>query len=120
MQLRSVWSNACNAHGSRRIGLGITGLADTLVMLGLDYASNQARTTAADALRLICHTAYRASRHRIAACSSASRTDERLPSALGIMIGRPPRKNGSRGIRGAKIDTNDGHARILAALPRHQ
>jgi hypothetical protein len=90
MQLRSVWSNACNAHGSRRIGLGITGLADTLVMLGLDYASNQARTTAADALRLICHTAYRASRHRIAACSSASRADERLSESCGPWYRKEP------------------------------
>jgi ribonucleoside-diphosphate reductase alpha chain len=50
-----------NARGSRRIGLGITGLADALVMVGLDYGSDEARTIAADVMRLICHTAYRAS-----------------------------------------------------------
>src|SRR3974390_2285489 len=50
-----------NARGSRRIGLGITGLADALVMLGRDYGSEQARATAADVVRVICHSAYRAS-----------------------------------------------------------
>jgi ribonucleoside-diphosphate reductase alpha chain len=50
-----------SARGSRRIGLGITGLADALVMLGLDYGSREARATAADVMRLICHTAYRTS-----------------------------------------------------------
>jgi ribonucleoside-diphosphate reductase alpha chain len=49
------------ARGSRRIGLGITGLADALVMLGLHYASDRALTAAADLMRLICHGAYRAS-----------------------------------------------------------
>jgi ribonucleoside-diphosphate reductase alpha chain len=49
------------ARGSRRIGLGITGLADALVMLGLDYDSERARTTAADVMHVICHSAYRAS-----------------------------------------------------------
>jgi ribonucleoside-diphosphate reductase alpha chain len=49
------------AQGSRRIGLGITGLADALVMLGLHYASDRALTAAADLMRLICHSAYRAS-----------------------------------------------------------
>ena len=50
-----------SAHGSRRIGLGITGLADALVMLGLRYGSNQSLAVATDLMRLICHTAYRAS-----------------------------------------------------------
>lgn len=49
------------ARGSRRIGLGITGLADSLIMLGLHYASRRARTAAVTALRTICHAAYRAS-----------------------------------------------------------
>jgi ribonucleoside-diphosphate reductase alpha chain len=49
------------ACGSRRIGLGITGLADALVMLGLTYGSERSLTTAAELMRLICHTAYRAS-----------------------------------------------------------
>ena len=52
---------ADNAHGTRRIGLGITGLADALVMLGLTYGSDRSLAVAADLMRQICHTAYRAS-----------------------------------------------------------
>jgi ribonucleoside-diphosphate reductase alpha chain len=52
---------AKNARGSRRVGLGITGLADALVMLGLRYGSEQSITLAADVMRSICHAAYRAS-----------------------------------------------------------
>lgn len=50
-----------SARGSRRIGLGITGLADALVMLGLSYGSNRSLAVAADIMRLICHAAYRTS-----------------------------------------------------------
>ena len=50
-----------NAHGTRRIGLGITGLADAFVMLGLTYGSDRSLAVAADLMRQICHTAYRAS-----------------------------------------------------------
>lgn len=49
------------AQGTRRIGLGITGLADALILLGYHYADAQARVIAAEAMRLICHTAYQAS-----------------------------------------------------------
>ena len=50
-----------NALGTRRIGLGITGLADALVMLGLRYGSDASLALASDTMRLICHSAYRAS-----------------------------------------------------------
>ena len=50
-----------NARGSRRIGLGITGLADALVMMGLTYGEERARSLAQDLMHSICHTAYRAS-----------------------------------------------------------
>ena len=50
-----------NAHRSRRIGLGITGLADALVMLGLTYGSDRSISLAADIMRCICYAAYRAS-----------------------------------------------------------
>jgi ribonucleoside-diphosphate reductase alpha chain len=50
-----------SARGSRRIGLGITGLADALVMLGLHYESSGAVAWAADVMQRICHGAYRAS-----------------------------------------------------------
>ena len=49
------------ARGSRRIGLGITGLADALVMLGLTYGEERALSLARDLMRSICHAAYRAS-----------------------------------------------------------
>jgi ribonucleoside-diphosphate reductase alpha chain len=49
------------ARGTRRIGLGITGLADVLVMLGLSYGSDASLQLAADVMRRICHAAYRAS-----------------------------------------------------------
>jgi ribonucleoside-diphosphate reductase alpha chain len=49
------------AHGTRRIGLGLTGLADTLILLGLHYAEPPARELAARAMQTICHAAYRAS-----------------------------------------------------------
>ena len=50
-----------NAHGSRRIGLGITGLADAMVMLGLTYGSDVSLSAASNIMRSICHAAYRAS-----------------------------------------------------------
>ena len=50
-----------NARGSRRIGLGVTGLADALVMLGLRYGSEPSLAVATEVMRLICHAAYRAS-----------------------------------------------------------
>jgi len=49
------------AHASRRIGLGITGLADALMMLGIDYDSDRGRMMAADVMRSMCHAAYRTS-----------------------------------------------------------
>ncbi|MDJ0806140.1 MAG: adenosylcobalamin-dependent ribonucleoside-diphosphate reductase [Gammaproteobacteria bacterium] len=49
------------AQGSRRIGLGITGLADALLMLQLDYRSEAALRLAREVLQAICHTAYRTS-----------------------------------------------------------
>lgn len=52
---------AQQARGTRRIGLGITGLADALIMLGLHYGEAPARTLAAKAMATVCHAAYGAS-----------------------------------------------------------
>ncbi|MDH3310168.1 MAG: adenosylcobalamin-dependent ribonucleoside-diphosphate reductase [Gammaproteobacteria bacterium] len=52
---------AAQARGTRRIGLGLTGLADTLIMLGLHYAEKPARELAARVMQAICHSAYRTS-----------------------------------------------------------
>jgi ribonucleoside-diphosphate reductase alpha chain len=49
------------ALATRRIGLGITGLADALVMLGLRYDSEAAREYAAQMLRTVMESAYSAS-----------------------------------------------------------
>jgi len=52
---------ASEARRTRRIGLGLTGLADALVMLGLGYDSDAGRAAAASAMRTICEAAYTAS-----------------------------------------------------------
>ncbi|MDT8991877.1 adenosylcobalamin-dependent ribonucleoside-diphosphate reductase [Curvibacter sp. APW13] len=49
------------ARSKRRIGLGFTGLGDTLVMLGLPYNTQQARDFASHISRLMRDTAYAAS-----------------------------------------------------------
>jgi ribonucleoside-diphosphate reductase alpha chain len=49
------------ARGARRIGLGLTGLADAFIMLGLHYGEPPARELAARIMRTICHSAYGAS-----------------------------------------------------------
>lgn len=54
-------AQAEQARGSRRIGLGITGLADMLMMLGLHYADEAARKLAAQVMQQICVNAYRES-----------------------------------------------------------
>lgn len=54
-------AQARTERATRRLGLGITGLADTLIMLGLHYDSDRAREQAAHIMRTICHAAYRQS-----------------------------------------------------------
>lgn len=54
-------SQAREARSSRRIGLGVTGLADALIMLGRDYDSDAGRDTARLALQRIRDSAYRTS-----------------------------------------------------------
>jgi ribonucleoside-diphosphate reductase alpha chain len=49
------------AMQSRRIGLGITGLGSALIMLGLRYGDEASLQIATKIMRLISHTAYRAS-----------------------------------------------------------
>jgi ribonucleoside-diphosphate reductase alpha chain len=49
------------ARSTRRIGLGITGLADALIMLGLHYDSEAARSVARETLERVRNAAYRAS-----------------------------------------------------------
>ncbi|SDY53069.1 adenosylcobalamin-dependent ribonucleoside-diphosphate reductase [Nitrosomonas sp. Nm58] len=54
-------NQAAQARCSRRIGLGITGLADTLMMLNIRYGSKASLQAAQSVMQAICHTAYRTS-----------------------------------------------------------
>ncbi len=49
------------ARGARRVGLGLTGLGDALIMLGRSYGSDAALALAGEVMQTICHSAYRAS-----------------------------------------------------------
>ena len=49
------------ARASRRIGLGITGLADAFAMLGVRYGSRVSIDIADRIMQTICHAAYRTS-----------------------------------------------------------
>ncbi|MEM7269813.1 MAG: adenosylcobalamin-dependent ribonucleoside-diphosphate reductase [Pseudomonadota bacterium] len=49
------------AKAKRRIGLGVTGLADALMMVGLRYGSDEAAEATGQLLKLINRAAYRAS-----------------------------------------------------------
>lgn len=51
------------AQAKRRIGLGVTGLADALVMCGLRYGADEAAAQAEHWLEVIARAAYRASAH---------------------------------------------------------
>lgn len=52
---------AAAARATRRLGLGITGLADALIMLGLRYGSPESLRCADEIMARICHAAYRTS-----------------------------------------------------------
>lgn len=54
-------AQAREACFKRRIGLGVTGLADALVLLGLRYDSDAARQWAAQTMQTVRDAAYRAS-----------------------------------------------------------
>ncbi len=49
------------AHASRRIGLGITGLADAFAMLGVRYGSESSMEIANAVMQAVCEAAYRTS-----------------------------------------------------------
>jgi ribonucleoside-diphosphate reductase alpha chain len=60
----TVWplkEQEVEAMNKRRVGLGITGLGDALIMLGLSYDTEEARGVASEFMRIITHTAYYAS-----------------------------------------------------------
>ncbi|MCE5182546.1 MAG: adenosylcobalamin-dependent ribonucleoside-diphosphate reductase [Betaproteobacteria bacterium] len=61
VSLFPLQKQSVTASASRRIGLGLTGLADTLAMLGVRYGSTESFELADKVMRTICHSAYRAS-----------------------------------------------------------
>jgi ribonucleoside-diphosphate reductase alpha chain len=54
-------AQARTAQASRRIGLGISGLADAFAMLGVRYGSPASMDIADAIMRTVCHAAYRSS-----------------------------------------------------------
>jgi ribonucleoside-diphosphate reductase alpha chain len=94
---------AVAAKASRRIGLGITGLADVLIMLGLRYGAPKALSFAGCVMRVMRDAAYRASAalaqekgtfpafHRAAYLSAPF--VQRLPAALRGKIARSGIRN---------------------------
>ncbi|AXX98740.1 adenosylcobalamin-dependent ribonucleoside-diphosphate reductase [Profundibacter amoris] len=54
-------AQAQEAHAKRRIGLGVTGLADALLMVGLRYGSDQAAQQTEEWMKQIARAAYLAS-----------------------------------------------------------
>lgn len=54
-------AQAEQARGSRRIGLGFTGLADALMMLNIRYGSKESMELVRTAMQTLCYSAYRAS-----------------------------------------------------------
>lgn len=59
-QFPLIWQ-AEQARNTRRIGLGLTGLADALMMLHIHYGSNEGIQLAQQIMQRICHAAYQAS-----------------------------------------------------------
>jgi ribonucleoside-diphosphate reductase alpha chain len=49
------------AHATRRVGLGLTGLGDALVMLNIPYGTPEAVRMAGAVMQRVCETAYQAS-----------------------------------------------------------
>mgnify|MGYP002351513772 CR=1 FL=1 len=49
------------AHNKRRMGIGITGLADAMLFMGIKYGSPESVKFAGEVMKTITHTAYRAS-----------------------------------------------------------
>jgi ribonucleoside-diphosphate reductase alpha chain len=80
---------ADQSRSTRRVGLGLTGLADALCMLGLRYDAPSARDLATTALRTICLAAYRASVD-LAAEKGPFPAYERDRFLAGAFVGRLP------------------------------
>jgi ribonucleoside-diphosphate reductase alpha chain len=49
------------ARSTRRLGLGLTGLGDALIMLGIPYGTPEAARVAGEVMQRLCETAYQTS-----------------------------------------------------------
>jgi ribonucleoside-diphosphate reductase alpha chain len=49
------------ARSTRRLGLGLTGLGDALIMLGIPYGTPEAARVAGEVMQRVCETAYQTS-----------------------------------------------------------
>jgi ribonucleoside-diphosphate reductase alpha chain len=99
------------AQATRRIGLGVTGLADALCMLKLDYDSDVGRATAARVLERIRDAAYRASA-ALAAEKGAFPAFERDAYLAGEFVARLPAD-----IRERIARTGVRNSHLLAVAP---
>jgi ribonucleoside-diphosphate reductase alpha chain len=77
------------ARSTRRVGLGLTGLADALVMLGLPYGGEPARALASRAAATVAHAAYRTS-IELARDKGPCPAFERDPYLAGPFVSRLP------------------------------
>jgi ribonucleoside-diphosphate reductase alpha chain len=99
------------ARATRRIGLGVTGLADMLAMLGLHYGGDPARQEAERTLRLIRDCAYRTSA-QLAAEKGAFPRFEPGPFLASPFVKRLPDE-----IRAAIIRLGLRNSHLLAIAP---
>lgn len=100
-----------NVRQTRRIGLGITGLADALMMLGLRYGTQASYDRAAEIVRVLCHTAYRSS-VRLAAEKGVFPAYDAGPYLQGPFIQALPAD-----IRAAITDNGIRNSHLLAIAP---
>jgi ribonucleoside-diphosphate reductase alpha chain len=93
-------------HATRRLGLGLTGLGDALIMLGIRYDCEAALQTASGIMQHICKTAYRAS-IELAREKGAFPTLDRHKHVEGVFIRHLPEdiRNGilKHGIRNSHL-----------------
>ena len=61
MERHALESQKQNAQNDRRIGLGILGLGDMLVRMGIKYDSEDALQTVDQVMKIFCDTAYETS-----------------------------------------------------------
>jgi ribonucleoside-diphosphate reductase alpha chain len=83
---------AAAARGSRKVGLGVMGLADALVDLGIPYDDEAAIRFASDVMSRMAHRARQASR----ALAGARGAYPNFPRSRDAARGEPPVRNATR------------------------